>query len=768
MSLNSTTTNPPGGPKVMATPLHASDRLPATQAANQTRIDGSLLTVDRIFGSEKELQTEEWGPAHWLKNSSGYTTLMASENFKDRKDIVKYDPESGLSEILVSAESLIPPSLSVPLKIQNYAWSEDSQKVLIFTETKRVWRHETRGDYWVLDRRAGNLKKLGGDADPSMLMFATFSPDGTRVGYIYKNNVYVQAIDDLHITQLTTDGSVNLINGTADWVNEEEFNLRNGFRWSPDGLSIAYWQFDTAGVSEFPLINNTDSLYPKVTTYAYPKVGQTNSACRVGVVSAKGGETRWFSPNDDPRNHYIPRMEWSSDSRHVIFQHLNRLQNTLEFISADPTTGELKIILTDTDDAWVDVMNEWRWIENGDRFILASERDGWRHLYSVSIVDQSVVLLTPGTFDVTSLAGIDEVNGYVYFIASPENPTQRYLYRARLDGSGDVVRVSPDDQSGTHSYTFSDDGRWAFHSYSAFCKPPVVEIVHLPDHKFIRLLAGNDALHAKLAALTPCAHEFFKVSHSDGVKVDAWCIKPPDFDPKKSYPLFIHVYGEPAASTVLDIWGGQTQLWHYMLAQRGYVVMSIDNRGTPAPLGRAWRKSVYRQIGVLASADQAAAVQQILREQPYIDPARVGVWGWSGGGSMSLNAMFRYPEIYRMAMAVAFVANQRFYDTIYQERYMGLPDDNEEGFKNGSPVTFAHQLQGDLLIVYGTGDDNCHYQNCEVMVDELIKHDKQFLQVSYPNCGHALDEGTNTRRHLYGTLTHYLIGHLPLSHNSHA
>lgn len=732
-----------------------------------------LLDTDRIFGEAGELKPEVWGPAHWLKDGSGYTTLEVSENFrscedaKEIKDIVKYDSGSGQRDILVSAADLIPHGQAIPLKIENYAWTDDAEHLLIFTNALRVWREKTRGDYWLLNRRTGMLQQLGGDAAPATMMFATLSPDGERVAYVCQNNLYVHSLKDLQITQLTFDGSATTINGTADWVNEEEFSLRNGLRWSPDSRSIAYWQFDTAGVREFPFINNTDSLYPKITSCAYPKAGETNSACRVGVVMASGGETKWFSPNPDPRNHYIPRMEWSGDSRRILFQQLNRLQNTNQVISGDPDTGETRVIFTDRDDAWVDVMPEWRWIDNGARFLWLSERDGWQHLYSVCIEDETIRLLTPGDFDVVGIAGVDEKTGFAYFIASPDNPTQRYLYRARLDGTGGVERVSPAGQEGTHSYKFSPDGLWAFHTFSRFGQPAVIELVSLPDHKVMRVLAGNRTLRENLAGLIPCGHEFFKVETVNGIIVDAWCLKPPDFDPARSYPLFIHVYGEPAASTVVDAWGGENHLWHTMLAQRGYVVMSIDNRGTPAPLGRAWRKSVYRQIGSLAAADQAAATREILRQRPYLDPARVGIWGWSGGGSMSLNAIFRYPDVYHTAMAVAFVANQRFYDTIYQERYMGLPADNEDGFTNGSPVTFAHQLKGNLLLVYGTGDDNCHYQNCEVIVNELISQNKQFSQISYPNCGHALDEGKNTKRHLYETLTRYLGQHLPATPSQH-
>ncbi len=734
-------------------------------------IKRGLLTVERIFGPEPEFKSESWGPAHWFKDGSGYTTLETSETFacvelagdepaKEIRDIVKYDPESGQREIIVPAASLIPAGQTLPLKIENYAWSDDAEKFLIFTNAQRVWREKTRGDYWLLNRKTGTLKQLGGQAAPSTMMFATLSPHGGSVAYVCENNLFVQSLQDLQITQLTFDGCATIINGTADWVNEEEFHLRNGLRWSPDSQSIAYWQFDTAGVREFSLVNSTDSLYPQITSYAYPKVGETNSACRGGVVPATGGATQWFNPNPDPRSHYIPRMEWSSDSQRILFQQLNRLQNTNQVISGDPQTGETQVIFTDRDDAWVEVMSEWRWIDKGASFLWLSERDGWQHLYAVTTEDQAIRLLTPGNFDVVSVAGVDEQRGLVYFIASPDNPTQRYLYRARLDGTGEVERVSPIEQQGTHSYRFSKDGLWAFHTFSCFGQPPVIELVSLPEHKVVRVLTSNAALQQKLAELTPCPNEFFKVDIGQDVVVDAWCIKPPDFDPARSYPLFIHVYGEPAASTVVDAWGGDNYLWHAMLAQRGYVVMSIDNRGTPAPLGRAWRKSVYRQIGSIASADQAAATQEILRQRPYLDAARVGIWGWSGGGSMSLNAIFRYPDLYQTAMAIAFVANQRFYDTIYQERYMGLPADNEDGFTHGSPITFAHQLKGNLLLVYGTGDDNCHYQNCEVLVNELINHNKQFSQISYPNCGHGLNEGKNTKRHLYETLTRYLQANL--------
>ena len=740
----------------------------AVQADDEKKTDQSLLTLERIF-TDEEFEGEKFGPARWLEDGSGYTTLEDSDTQEEGKDIVRYDPETGKGEIMVASERLIPKGESEPLEIDNYSWSPNGKKLLVFTNTKRVWRTNTRGDYWVLDLQSGKLRKLGGDAEPSTLMFAKFSPDGTRVAYVHERNLFVQNLKDFKIKQLTDDGSETIINGTSDWVYEEEFHLRDGFRWSPDGKLIAYWQFDTEGVRNFHLINNTDSLYPKIIPIQYPKVGETNSACRVGVISSAGGKTKWFELSDDPRNHYIPKMDWAADSRTIVLQHLNRLQNTNEVILAKARRGRIRKVLTERDEAWIDVGDDLKWLNNGQSFTWVSERDGWRHLYLVSRSGKKLKLLTPGEFDVISVQSIDEEDGWVYYIASGGNPTQRYLYRTPLDGSGKAERLSPKSQQGTHSYKISEDSKWAFHTYSRFDTPPVIELVRLPEHKTIRTLEDNSQLRSKINKLKRGPAEFFRVDIGDprfhggklapataGVLLDGWCMKPPDFDPEKKYPLFFYVYGEPAGQTVLDKWSGEKYLWHLMLTQQGYLVMNIDNRGTPAPRGRAWRKCIYRQIGILASADQAAATRAIIKSRPYVDASRIGIWGWSGGGSMSLNAIFRYPELYTVAMAIAFISNQRFYDTIYQERYMGLPDDNEEGFKNGSPITFAHQLEGNLLIIHGTGDDNCHYQSCEALINELIEHNKYFSMMSYPNRTHSIKEGENTKRHLYELLTRYL------------
>jgi len=718
----------------------------------------SLLTLDRIFVS-REFSPARFGPARWMEDGKSYTTVEDSAAIKEGRDIVLYSAETGKREVLIPAARLIPSGETKPLAIDNYEWSADGKRMLLFTNSQRVWRQNTRGDYWALDPAAGTLQKLGAGLDPQSLMFAKFSPQGDRVAYVSRNNIYVEDLASSQIIPLTKDGNDTLINGTFDWVYEEEFGLRDGFRWSPDGAAIAFWQLDSAAIKNFHMINNTADLYPRIITFRYPKVGETNSVCRVGVVAALGGGVKWFQVPGNPSDNYIARMDWAANSREIMIQRLNRLQNKNEVMIGDATSGEVRTVFTDSDDCWVEVCDSIQWLDNGQQFTWVSERDGWSHVYIVPRLGEAR-LVTSGAYDVLSVEAVDEKGGWLYFIASPENPTQRYLFRCRLDGRGNPDRITPADLPGTHSYQISPTTQWAFHTFSAFGVPPVTELVRLPKHTVAQTLTDNGEIKAKVEALKRQAGEFFRIDIGGGVEFDGWCLKPPDFDLQKKYPILICVYGEPAGQTVLDRWDGNRYLWHLMLTQQGYIVASIDNRGTPAPRGRAWRKSVYRQIGILASADQAAAVKALLRKWPFVDPERVGVWGWSGGGSMTLNAMFRYPDLYKTGIAIAFVSDQRLYDTIYQERYMGLPKDNEEGFKNGSPITFASQLKGNLLIIHGTGDDNVHYQSFEKLVNELVSNRKRFTMMAYPNRSHGIFEGKNTTIHLYELMTGYLEEHL--------
>ncbi len=744
--------------------LAAALAILACGCAARSPVDSSeLLTLERLHGSG-EFRQEDFGQVRWLEDGTGYTALERGDT--GGREIVFYRPDSGSREVLVPASALTPAGESEPLSIADYTWSADSTKLLIFTNTRRVWRSNSRGDYWVLDRQGGTLEKLGGEFESSRLQFAKFSPSGDRVAYVYENDIYVEELESGTITRLTDDGTEKRINGTFDWVYEEEWSLRDGFRWSPDGRRIAFWQIDSEGVREFTLIDNTAGLYPSLKRFPYPKVGETNPGCRIGVVPSGGGETLWLQVPGEERDRYIARMEWAASSEEVVIQHVNRLQNTIRVLLGDARSGAAREVFVDREETWAEVCDDLRWLDDGGSFTWISERDGWRHIYVVSRDGQVVRLVTPGEYDVIGIVRIDEPGGFAYFIASPDDPTQRFLYRVPLVGGAAPERLTPTGETGSHGYQVSHDARFAIHTHSSFGVPPVIDLVELPDHDLVRTFEDNTELRGKLDGLRRGPEEFFRVEIGDGVEIDGWCMKPPGFDPRKKYPLLVYVYGEPAGSTVRDVWDGGTYLWHLLLAQKGYVVVSLDNRGTPAPRGRAWRKSIYRQIGILAAEDQAAALRALEERWPYIDRSRVGIWGWSGGGSMSLNAIFRYPDLYQTAIAIAFVADQRFYDTIYQERYMGLPIDNPDGFRDGSPITHARNLEGNLLLVYGTGDDNCHYQNCEALVNELIEHDRPFTMMAYPNRTHGIHEGKNTRKHLYTMMARFLEENLPPGTNA--
>jgi dipeptidyl-peptidase-4 len=723
----------------------------------QTNINS--LTLEKIY-KQREFKLNYFGPARWLEDGSGYTTLEKSSNFTKAKDIVKYNPETGARSILVKADKLIPTGEKDPLLIYDYHWSIDGKKLLIFTNTKRVWRYNTRGDYWVLNLTSSKLTKLGIFAEPSTMMFAKFSPDGSKVGYVVKNNIYVEDIGTSEVIQLTSDGSERIINGTFDWVYEEELSCRDGFRWSPDSKTIAYWQSDTEGTGVFYLINNIDSIYSKPIPLPYPKAGTTNSAVKIGVVSASGGDTKWFNITGDPRNNYLARMEFIPNSNEVMIQQLNRLQNRNTVMVGDVNSMELDTIMIDNDEAWIDLHDNIQWLDNEKYFTWTSEKDGWRHLYKVSRSGDKIELITKGNFDVENINCIDENGGYVYYIASPTDFTQRYLYRSRIDGSGTAERISPDNLEGQFRYQMSPDAKWAICTYQNTTTPNRISVISLPEHAEVKLLEDNNDVKTKYDALNLNSKEFFRIDIGE-VELDAWMIKPVGFNPDKKYPLIFYIYGEPWGSTVQDNWGGG-DLWHQYLSQLGYIVMSIDNRGTNVPRGRDWRKSIYRQVGILAAHDQAKAAKEILKRFPFIDSDRVGMWGWSGGGQMTMNCMFRYPEIYKTGIAVAFVSDQRLYDTIYQERYMGLPSDNIDGYFNGSPINHAHKLEGNLMIIHGTADDNVHYQSFEMLVDKLIKHNKLFSMMSYPMRSHGINERENTTLHLRRVMEDFWKKNLPL------
>jgi dipeptidyl-peptidase 4 len=718
-------------------------------------------TLKQIF-QRHAFDEKHFGPARWLDGGIAYTTVEPSTAFpnSEARDIVRYETATSKRTVLVSASQLVPSPNKKPLTLENYGWSQDGKRLLIYTNSKKVWRRNTRGDYWVLELDSGKLHKLGGSAPESSLMFAQFSPNGRSVAYVRANNIYLEDIDTGSIRPLTTDGSQTLINGTSDWVNEEELDIRNGFRWSPDGRSVAYWQFDTTGVGIYTLINDTAETYPVLKQYPYPQVGTTNSASRVGVVKVTGGPTRWVHTPGDPRENYIARMDWAGNSNQLVLEYLNRLQNNNRVLLAEADTGNVRTILEDTDPKWVDLMESFQWAEGGRSLLWLSERDGWRHLYKTSREGGPLQLLTPGATDIIQEVSVDDHSRSFYYLASPNNATQRYLYRVSLDGASTPQLVTPANERGSHSYDISPNGEWAFHTWSTFDRPPVTELIRLPDHQVVRTLESNAELAQKVNDNLASPTEFFQTKIAGEVTLDGWMIKPPGFDPAKKYPVLVYVYGEPAATTVKDEWGGERGLFHRAIAHDGYIILSFDNQGTPAPKGRAWRKIVYGDIGVLSASQQAEAIRAFAAEHAYVDTSRMAMWGWSGGGSNTLNLMFRSPGLFAAGMSVAPMADQRYYDTIYQERYMGLPKDNSQGYHDGSPINFAEGLQGKLLIVHGSGDDNCHFKVTELLVNRLIALGKPFDFMDYPNRTHAISEGDGTSLHLHSLLTRYLEEHV--------
>ncbi len=705
--------------------------------------------------ASQQTATAQRQKTHWA--ADGYQYYRAKGD-----SILELDTRDASKKSLLLNTSALSPAGHVPITVANFYISDDGQKVLIFTNTKKVWRYNTRGDYWVYTIATKTLKQIGARRPAASLMFAKLSPDGSKAAYVSEHNIYVEDLATGKVKQLTFDGSTKLINGTFDWAYEEEFACRDGFRWSPDSRAIAYWQIDARKIKNYLMLNTTDSIYPFVKPVEYPVAGEDPSSCKIGVVDISTAKTNWMNIPGDAVQHYIPRMEWTTSPNQIIVEQLNRAQNDSRIFVANVSNGTAALIHEETDKAWIDGKERWggdpmgwEWINKGKDFLWISEKDGWRHISKIDR-DGKETLLTKGAYDVITLSLIDEANGYIYFIASPDNATQKYLYRIKLSG-GDAERVTPADEQGTNSYEISPNGKLALHNFSNIYTPNQSEVISLPDHKH---LSGAEIKLNKDAKNKP---EFFKVKTVDGVEMDGWMVKPTNFDPAKKYPIVFYVYSEPAGANVTDSYGaGRNGEYVGSMADDGYLYVSIDNRGTPTPKGREWRKSIYKNIGIVNIQDQAMGAKEILK-WPFVDSTRVAVWGWSGGGSCTLNLMFQHPEIYKTGIAIAAVGWQLTYDNIYQERYMSVPTDSAGRgvFIKGSPITYAKNLRGNLLYIHGTGDDNVHYKNAEMLIDELVKYNRQFQLMSFPNRTHAISEGPGTSLFLRTLYTQYLKDHCP-------
>jgi dipeptidyl-peptidase-4 len=679
-------------------------------------------------------------------------------------DIAEFDPSNDFSKkILVRASALKPAGGNAPLKVERYTWYPEHQKLLLFTNSRKVWRAHTRGDFWVYDLNSEKLFQLGRGLAPSSLQFAKISPDGTRAAYVSGHNLYVEDLATGKRRQLTTDGTEKIINGTFDWAYEEELFCRDGFRWSPDSKSIAYWQINATHIRDYLMLNTTDSVYSFVIPVQYPKVGYNPSSARIGVVSLSTGQTRWMNIPGDPVQHYLPRMDWAGNSSELLVQQLNRKQDTSVLYLVDVDKARAREIYAEGDKAWIDLNYFWQydrpgwdWIDGGKRLLWTTEKDGWRHVYRMDRDGSHETLLTREPADVIDIAGIDDKHGFLYYYASPDNATQQYLYRTTLDGRGKATLLSPG--AGTHTCDVSPDGLYGVHTFSSHLAPPVSQFMSMDPYQVIKRGRGPSISGRELAFELRNPTTFFKVTTQDHVTMDGWMIRPARFDSTKKYPVLFYVYGEPAACTVKDEFSPNP--WFQQLADMGYVIISVDNRGTPAPKGRAWRKAILKKIGVINIHDQAMAATEILK-WPWVDNSRVAVWGWSGGGSSTQNLMFQYPDIYQTGIAVAGVSNLLYYDNIYEERYMGLLPGDLKYYQAGSSVNHVKGLRGNLLIIHGSGDDNVHYQNQEALINALVSAGKQFSMMEYPNRTHSISEGEGTTSHLYTLMTNFLEQHCP-------
>lgn len=700
----------------------------------------------------------------WSKDGNSYFEI-------ENNEVVNYTLPNRVRSVIISSKDLTPAGASQALSIRDYYFSEDGTLLLVYTNSQRVWRLDTEGDYWVLNLATKKLTQVGKNHPASSLRFAKLSPDGKKIAFVSEYDLYIEDLATAQETAVTTNHSRKLISGTFDWVYEEEFFCRDGFQWSPDSKRIAYWQIDATKIPDYYMINTTDSAYSMIIPVEYPTIGQSPSPAKIGVVDVQTNKTTWLNIPGDPQQHYLPRMEWNSSSE-IFVQQLNRKQQESKIFSCNPGTDEATLVYSERDKAWIDVYafsdntysidfrHPFIWLNNRKEFLWFSDKDGWTHLYRIAKDGSKETLLTPGNYDVIEFQGLDEKSNVIYFLASPNNATQKYLYKTSLDGKGKLELVSPATQVGTHGYAVSPNCKYAQHTFSNYYTKPTKEWVTLPKHSEVdRNQKVSDAIAA--ADRSKSNVEFFKIKTEDGIEMDGWMAKPAHFDATKKYPVLFFVYTEPASQTATDTYGaGRNMMFNGNMAEEGYIYITLDGRGTPSPKGSAWHKSIYRKIGQLNIRDQAMAAKEILK-WPFVDADRIAVWGWSGGGSTTLNLLFQYPDIYKTGIAVAAVANQLTYDNIYQERYMGLPQENLEDIVKGSPVTYAKNLKGNLLYIHGTGDDNVHYNNAEMLLNELIKYNKQFQFMAYPNRTHGIYEGEGTRKHLSTLYSDYLRKYCP-------
>ncbi|MGD1840794.1 MAG: S9 family peptidase [Thermonemataceae bacterium] len=583
------------------------------------------------------------------------------------------------------------------------------------------------------------------------MSYVTFSPDGQQVAYVRDNNLFLMNLKDQQEITITKDGKLNeIINGSTDWVYEEEFGFAKAFFWSSDSKKVAYYRFDESAVKEYNM-QVWDALYPTDYRFKYPKAGEENASVEIWVydITTKNSQKMDIGSEQDI---YIPRVQWTKDANLLSIRRMNRLQNQLDLLHADVRTGKATTVLTENSKAYVDVefTDDLTYLEKGKQFIHASEKSGYKHLYLYNLSGKMIRPITTGNWEVSEIAGIDEKKQLIYFTATKESPLERHLYVVPFKG-GTVKKLS--QVKGTHSINMSKDQQYYIDAHSTANTPPVTSLRSAKDGKLIKVLEENKAIQEKMGSYQITPKTFLTIDNKEGTALNAWMIKPADFDENKKYPVLMFVYGGPGSQQVLDSWDTFNYFWYQHLAAQGYVVACVDNRGTGGR-GAAFRQATYKQLGKLETEDQIAAAEY-LAGLDYVDEERMGIWGWSYGGYMAALCITKGAEVFKTAISVAPVVSWRFYDTIYTERYLQRPQDNPEGYDDNSPLNHAEKLKGNYLLVHGTGDDNVHFQNAVVLQDALIKANKQFESFYYPNKNHGI-YGGNTRLHLYQLMTDFL------------
>lgn len=699
------------------------------------------ITLEEIWGGE--FRTSSLERLHSLENGNQYSVLNYDRTTRTSTvDVYDYNTSEKVATLINSA------NLSEIDQIVSYSFSKDEKKMLIAASLKSIYRRSTLGSYYVYDLDSKKLILVSENEIQEPL----FSPDGSKIAFGHENNLYIKDLESGETTQITFDGKKNhIINGIGDWVYEEEFYIVRAFDWNASGDQLAFIRFDETNVPEFSMDVYGDKLYPTQEVFKYPKAGETNAEVSLHLYDSKSKTTSKIDLSEF-NSYYIPRLQWTNDANILSFQLMGRQQNELNLVFYDVTKNTSKLILNERDDAYVDVTFDLTFLDDNS-FIWTSEKSGWNHIYHYDKTGKLLNQITDGNWEVTRYYGFDEKTNRVFYQSTENGSINRGVYSIKVNGKDKTqLAVAP----GRNEASFSADFSLFIHTYSSTTIPPVYSLRNAKDGKLVRVIKDNTELQKKLESYVISPKEFSTMT-LNGYELNMYMIKPKDFDPNKKYPLFMFQYSGPGSQTVADTWHNNNDYWHQMLAQEGYIIVSVDGRGTGLK-GRDFKKMTQKELGKYETIDQIDAAKK-LGQLPYIDENRIGIWGWSYGGFMSSNALFQGADTFSMAIAVAPVTSWRFYDTIYTERYMLTPQENPDGYDKNSPIYHVDKLEGSYLLVHGSADDNVHVQNTTRLVEELVQANKDFDWLIYPDKNHGIFGG-NTRLHLYNKMTKFVKDNL--------